>query len=191
VAVASERTDEAASGTVELIVPGGWEVSPADRVFNLAPGAYLAFDAQVRPAAGATPGRYFVAARITDDAGDSSEDVVTIDLGRGTDGRGPKADDGERSASLAWAVQRALSTAGIEPDPGIPTDYGSGREPGGELEMDVALDEVAGRRCGRPSATRPRASSGARPRSSARSRHGRRSRPGPRASRSRQGRRPS
>ena len=141
VTVASERTDAPASGTVELIVPGGWEVAPMDRAFRLAPGAHLSFDAQVRPADGASPGRYFVAARITDDTG-SSEDVVTIDLERGTDGRGPRPGDGERSASLAWAVQRALATAGIEPDPGIPVDLRGGAELTGEIEMDVALDEA-------------------------------------------------
>ena len=143
VSVASERTDEATSGTVELVVPAGWAVSPSDRIFNLAPGAHLAFEAQVRPADGASPGRYFVAARITDDAGDSSEDVVTIDLEAGTDGRGPRAGDGERSATLAWAVQHALAVAGIEASPGIPVDFRGGAELSGEIEMDVALEEVA------------------------------------------------
>src|SRR5262249_21302295 len=89
------------------------------------------------------PGRYFVAARITDEAGTASEDVVTIDLERGTDGRGPKPADGERSASLAWAVQRALATAGIEPAPRIPVDHAGGPELSGEIEVGLALDEIA------------------------------------------------
>jgi hypothetical protein len=57
VVVASERTDGPTAGSVELIVPPGWEAMPSERLYRLAPGAHLAFDASVRPAAGATPGR--------------------------------------------------------------------------------------------------------------------------------------
>ena len=53
IVVASERTDGAAAGSVSLIVPPGWEATPPDRIYRLAPGAHLAFEATVRPAAGA------------------------------------------------------------------------------------------------------------------------------------------
>ena len=89
IVVASGRTEGAAAGSVELIVPPGWEATPPERLYRLAPGAHLAFDASVRPAAGAAPGRYFVAARITDDAGQLHEDVVTIDLRPAGDGATP------------------------------------------------------------------------------------------------------
>jgi hypothetical protein len=142
VLVASERTDGPASGSVELVAPDGWDVTPAERVYRLAPGATMAFDATIRPAAGTTPGRYFVAARITEESGSTSEDVVTIDLGRATDGRGPRAAD-ERSASLTWAIERARATAGIAPDPGIPAALQGGQELSGELEADLAADAIA------------------------------------------------
>jgi hypothetical protein len=142
VVVASERTDEPVAGSVDLVAPDGWTVDPAERVFRLAPGAHMAFEATITPAPGATPGRYFVAARIADEGGGTSEDVLTLDVGRGMDGRGPTTDDA-RSESLTWSVQRALSVAGIASDPGIPTHLRGGRMVGDELDADIALEEVA------------------------------------------------
>jgi hypothetical protein len=136
VVVASERTDEPVAGSVALIVPDGWEASPTERLYRLAPGAHLSLDAAIRPAAGAAPGRYFVAARITDEAGQSHEDVVTVDFGPSGDGVGPGADDGARSPALAWAVERALTTAGIGSDGPAPT-AGAVHDRGGELEVEI------------------------------------------------------
>ncbi len=118
IVVASERTDGAAAGSVALIVPPGWVAEPAERIYRLAPGADLTFEASVRAAPGAAPGRYFLAARITDEAGQSHEDVVTVDYQPGGDGTGPRPGDDERSAALGWAVERALTTAGIGPELG-------------------------------------------------------------------------
>jgi len=81
VLVASERTDKAVVGRLEIDVPPGWVAEPIGRLYRLAPGAYAESAVTVRPSAGAQPGRYFVAARITDDAGQAHEDVVTVDLG--------------------------------------------------------------------------------------------------------------
>ena len=143
IVVASGRTDGASAGSVALIVPPDWEATPPERLYRLAPGAHLAFDTSVRPAAEAAPGRYFVAARITDEAGQQHEDVVTIDL-RSSEGE-PTASEtaGERSAALAWAVERSLTTAGIGPGPDDSTNAGARHDPGGELRMEVLSDDIA------------------------------------------------
>jgi alpha-mannosidase len=155
VVVASERTDGPVAGTVTLIAPPGWTVEPAERPFRLAPGAHLEMECSVTPAPGATPGRYFVAARIGDDAGGSHEDVVTIDYApTGSDGGRP-ADIDVGSRPLALAIDRALRTAGLEPDvagaPAGSTVGSAGRasdgqaetEPGGELVAEVLTTSLA------------------------------------------------
>jgi alpha-mannosidase len=106
VVVASERTDEAVAGRLDIVAPPGWRADPPQRLFRLAPGAYLACDVAVAPAASAPPGRYFVAARITDEAGQAHEDVVTIDLGERAEpprGRALSIDVATRKASLSAA----------------------------------------------------------------------------------------
>ncbi len=149
VVVASERTDAPSAGTVALVLPPGWEASPSERLYRLAPGAHLVFDATIVPAADAATGRYFVAARIVDEAGQQHEDVVTIDLrtdevddaddgdGTGRNGHPPAA-----SPSLAVAIERALRTSGIEPAGDGRTDN-VGEDPGGELLAEVLTREVS------------------------------------------------
>ena len=142
VVVASERTDEPTPGTVEVTVPPGWQATPPGRLYRLAPGAHLIFDASVTPAAGAARGRYFVGARITDEAGQVHEDVVTVDHdpasgrvsgdGFGAEHEAPRAE----TPSLAAAMTRAMQTAGIE-TPSDGPDLSTEVELGGEL--DVAL----------------------------------------------------
>jgi alpha-mannosidase len=143
IVVASERTDGASAGSVALIVPPGWVAEPAERIYRLAPGADLAFEASVRAAPGAAPGRYFLAARITDEAGQSHEDVVTVDYQPGGDGTAPKPGDDERSAALGWAVERALTTAGIGPEPGTSGLAGTPHDRGGEIEVEVLDREIS------------------------------------------------
>jgi hypothetical protein len=142
VVVASERTDGPAAGTVRMVVPPGWRASPAERIYRLAPGAHLAFNVSVRPAAGAKPGRYFVAARIVDEADQAHEDVVTIDHRTGTDGTARKSDPAERTPALTWAVERALATGGIGPKPGTSAVEGARHDPGGELEVTLQAEPV-------------------------------------------------
>ena len=142
IVVASERTDGAAAGSVGLIVPPGWEATPSERIYRLAPGAHLAFEATVRPAAGATPGRYFVAARIEDEAGQRHEDVVTIDIRPGGDGTSARPVGDQRSAALEWAVERALATAGIEPANASSPNAGARHDPGGELLVRLMSDGI-------------------------------------------------
>jgi hypothetical protein len=137
VVVASERTDGPSAGSVELIVPPGWEATPSERIYSLAPGAHLAFDSSVRPPADAPPGRYFVAARIVDEGGQTHEDVVTVDLHPAVNGTAADPVDGERSAALGWAVERALTTAGDGPEPGASGLAGSRHDPGGELVVTL------------------------------------------------------
>jgi hypothetical protein len=150
VVVASERPDGASAGSVDLVLPPGWEASPAQRLYRLAPGAHLEFEASIIPAAGAVPGRYFVAARISDEAGQLHEDIVTIDLGpeaeAAGDGDGPgngqMVDPVVGSRSLSRAIERALQTAGIGPGPDRSTDGASERETGGELAVELLTREV-------------------------------------------------
>ena len=80
VAVASERTDAPVAGEVELRLPSGWSAEPAQRMFRLAPGAHLLFSVDITPAADAAPGRYFVAASIGDEGGQTHEDTVTVEF---------------------------------------------------------------------------------------------------------------
>ena len=143
VVVASERTVGATAGSVALIVPPGWEATPTERIYRLAPGAYLAFDATVRPAAGASPGRYFVAARIVDDAGQRHEDVVTIDHRPAGDGMNAGTPVTDRSAALEWAVERAMATAGVDPGSGGLAHAGARHDPGGELLVELRSGEIA------------------------------------------------
>jgi hypothetical protein len=149
VVVASERTDAPVAGSVQLIVPPGWDVSPTERIYRLAPGAHLALEAVVTPPAEAAAGRYFVAARITDDAGQSHEDVVTIDY-RADDGAGSPAEPTDqhfRSTALSWAVERTLTTAGLEPvDQQL--NAGAIHDRGGELLVELvggAISVATGR----------------------------------------------
>ena len=151
VVVASERTDAPSAGTVTLVLPDGWEASPSERLYRLAPGAHLEFDASIVPAPDAAAGRYFVAARIVDEAGQQHEDVVTIDLHPGQrggdDGRDGTSRNGNSSTaapSLAVAIARALRTSGIAADEGDGDGPmgDAGEDPGGELVAEVLTREV-------------------------------------------------
>ena len=142
VVVASEWTDDAAAGSVTFVAPAGWEVAPAQRVFRLAAGAHLAFDATVTPARNAAAGRYFVAARIEDAAGQVHEDVVRIDYlpaGR-TNGKATETD--LRSAILYAAVARAMKPTGGEPQTKPPADGLATDDSGAELEVELVGGEV-------------------------------------------------
>ena len=78
---------EPASGTVELVVPDGITVAAAEDPhaasldYELAPGGYAAWELTVRAAPGTAPGRYFVAARIGDEAGRLIEDTTMVAVG--------------------------------------------------------------------------------------------------------------
>jgi alpha-mannosidase len=73
---------EPATGTVELDVPDGIVVSSADDLrYELAPGGYAAWHLTVRAAPGTAGGRYFAAARITDEFGQVIEDTAMVAVG--------------------------------------------------------------------------------------------------------------
>ena len=134
VAVASERTDTAVAGRVELALPEGWRVDPPERMYRLEPGAHMAFDATVTPPEGAAPGRYFVAARITDDAGQVHEDVVTVDYGDPPEWDTGPADPGGDALILDRINLKANVVEGA----------GSGWPLlGGELVAELAIDAVS------------------------------------------------
>jgi alpha-mannosidase len=73
---------EPATGTVELVVADGITVTTGqDLRYQLAPGGYAAWDLTVRASAEASPGRYFVAARIRDEHGHVIEDTAMVAVG--------------------------------------------------------------------------------------------------------------
>ncbi|MFA9445049.1 glycoside hydrolase family 38 C-terminal domain-containing protein [Egicoccus sp. AB-alg6-2] len=132
VVVASQRTDAEVAGMVELRPPDGWEASPPQRSFHLAPGAHDVFRVRVEPAAHAAPGRWFVAARIGDDAGQVHEDVLTVDLGHRS--RAPA--DGQ--ARVLYLERSTRKAAIVEQ----PTDVDRVAAIGGELTAEVLTERV-------------------------------------------------
>jgi hypothetical protein len=145
ITIASERTTGPVDGSAVIGVPPGWQASPAELPYRLAPGAHLTFELDVSPAAGALDGRYFVSARIAD-GGQAHEDVVTVDLRAGHDARA--TDIASRSQSLGLAVRRALVTAGLERDRVAAPEADEGRI-GDELLvelLDRTISVAAGQR---------------------------------------------
>jgi alpha-mannosidase len=73
---------EPAAGVVELDVPPGLEATPGGPLrYELPALGHAHWDLAVRGAAGAAPGRYFLAARIRDQLGQVLEDVTAVMLG--------------------------------------------------------------------------------------------------------------
>jgi alpha-mannosidase len=75
-----------ASGQVTLDVPPGVVVEPGDGGhaplrYELAGGCYTSWDLTARALPGAAAGRYFIAARIRDDLGQTLEDVALVTVG--------------------------------------------------------------------------------------------------------------
>jgi hypothetical protein len=96
----------ATAGRVELLVPTELAVEPASELaYDLAPGAHAGFDLTVRARPGVPSGRYFLAAQIGDDLGQTLEDVAAITVGEA----GP-----EREEPLAVA----LETSALDLAPG-------------------------------------------------------------------------
>ena len=142
VVVASEWTDDPAAGSVTFDAPAGWEVAPNERVFRLAAGAHLAFDATATPPTDAAGGRYFVAARVTDEAGQVHEDVVRIDYLPAGPTNGKTTDTDLRSAPLYAAVARAMKPTGGEPATQPPEDGLALDATGPELEVELIDRDV-------------------------------------------------
>ncbi len=77
---------EPASGQVALDVPPGLRVQPAGGGsgplrYELAGGAYACWDLSVQVMPGTAPGRYYIAARIGDDLGQTLEDATLVTVG--------------------------------------------------------------------------------------------------------------
>ncbi|HEX4811387.1 MAG TPA: NEW3 domain-containing protein [Nonomuraea sp.] len=80
VVVSSHLTEEAHEGVVDLRVPEGWSVTPAQRPFRLPPGGHVRFPVTVTPSPDAPTGLSFVSAR-TRVGEQLIEDVVTVAIG--------------------------------------------------------------------------------------------------------------
>jgi hypothetical protein len=85
VRVSSELTDAPVSGTVTFEVPPGWNAEPAALPYTLGPGGFTLTDITVTPPPDATPGRHWLAARLSY-GGQTYEDVVALDVPDGHPG---------------------------------------------------------------------------------------------------------
>jgi hypothetical protein len=73
---------EPAAGSAELDVPAQLAVDPAGPLrYDLAPRGHASWELRVRARPGAAPGRYFLAARIRDRAGQQLEDAALVTVG--------------------------------------------------------------------------------------------------------------
>jgi alpha-mannosidase len=123
--VASGAVEEKLAGNLEIVAPPGWEADPPSRLFNLAPGAWTSLSFRLSPPPAAKPGRFFVAARVSDDTGQSQEDVATVDLlpvdalGPYRDGAGqlPSAFD-HPSTQISGELEARLSKDSLLLSPG-------------------------------------------------------------------------
>jgi hypothetical protein len=112
------------SGQVELLVPPSVTVRPGGPLrYDIAAGAHSDWELTVS-APGAAPGRYFIAARITDQAGQLIEDTAMVAVGekRWPDRTLPPEDAMERMladyAASAGEVELTVGTAAAELAPG-------------------------------------------------------------------------
>jgi len=104
-----------ASGVVELVVPEGISVAEVDLSYKLVPGEHAGFSVPFTTSG--APGRYIVAARIRDDAGQVLEDTVEIRVGDATDAElaGEKAADSELVDVVTdWSPVRLAPGQGAE-----------------------------------------------------------------------------
>ncbi len=125
--VSSGTTEEKQAGNLEIVVPQGWEADPPSRIFNLAPGAHTSLPFRLSPPPDAKPGRFFVAARITDEFGQVQEDVATVDL-LPVDTLGPYREPGDGdelppafdhpSTQIAGELEASLSKDSLVLSPG-------------------------------------------------------------------------
>ena len=149
VTVASSRTDGNTEGIVTVVTPPGWSARPAERPFSLAPGSYLAFETTVTAASDAADGRYFVAARIEDEAGQVHEDILTIDrlaagetaIARGRSPSSQKAMD-RTTGRPVFAVARAAAGASLDGAADVAHVDRGDEDLAGELEVELVTAEV-------------------------------------------------
>jgi hypothetical protein len=122
-----------------LDVPPGLAVTDRDGAaagrlcYSLAGGGHAAWDLRVRADPGAAPGRYFLAARITDGLGQTLEDVTLVTVGEpGPPGR--EMPRGELEARVAADAAARTAELGVTLLPGE-----LGLAPGGCATLTVTL----------------------------------------------------
>ncbi|MGC8627569.1 MAG: glycoside hydrolase family 38 C-terminal domain-containing protein, partial [Acidimicrobiales bacterium] len=120
------------AGRVKVVAPSGWLVDPEGQDFFLAPGAFLRKPVRVAVPEGCRPGRYFLAARAADDAGQFQEDVTTVDVGPDL----PEATTAARAKLGADMISGAL-TSMTGP---VPFRYPGGQVP---AELEASVDSLA------------------------------------------------
>jgi hypothetical protein len=80
VTVVSDLTEEPALGVVDVVVPGGWQCTPASVHYDLKPGGHVESEVVVTAPDGAPDGVYWVRARI-ESGGQTVEDVARLLVG--------------------------------------------------------------------------------------------------------------
>jgi alpha-mannosidase len=80
VTVASDLTEEPATGAVDMVVPHGWTCAPATLPYDLKPGGHVEHQVVVTPTDSAPEGIYWVRARIRS-GGQTVEDVARLTVG--------------------------------------------------------------------------------------------------------------
>ncbi|MEV6941719.1 NEW3 domain-containing protein [Streptomyces sp. NPDC051172] len=85
VRISSELTDAPVSGTVTIEAPPGWSTEPAALPYALSPGGFTLTEVTVTPPPDATPGRHWLAARLSYE-GQTYEDVAALDVPGGPAG---------------------------------------------------------------------------------------------------------
>jgi alpha-mannosidase len=127
---------EAASGEVELVLPGGLTVTPdRDLRYELTPGGYAAWDLVVQTAPGTRAGRYFVAARIRQDLLIEDAAMVAVGERRWPDPALPPEEALELMLADAAAVTDELQLAVLTPEVRV--------APGGRDELLVSVTSGA------------------------------------------------
>jgi alpha-mannosidase len=95
-----------AAGEVELVVPPGLDVKPAGPLVYELPGlGHASWDLAVRQLPGAAAGHHFVAARITDRAGQLIEDTVLVSAAAGGPAAGLTSTEAGRAALIAEQLE--------------------------------------------------------------------------------------
>ena len=139
--VASGAARGTQAGHLDLLGPDGWDIDPPSRLFALSPGAFTAVPARFSVPAGCRPGRYFVAAQLTDDAGQRQEDVLTVDVLPHLAGVPVPASFAHPSGQVPAELEAAVEVGRLDVGPGDQVELALrlSNRTAGELRAEVQL----------------------------------------------------
>ncbi len=139
--VASGSASGTQAGRIEIVAPPDWAVSPASRLFSLAAGAFVQVSARFEVPAHTRPGRYFISARVVDEAGQVQEDVLTVDVLPSLVEAPPPAPFSHPSGQFAAEVEAWLESSALTVAPGGEASLGLVlvNRTAGEIRAEVQL----------------------------------------------------